>query len=120
MEEKGKEAWSGLTRAQNGVVATRLVTPTGAGSRGSPGQSKGGVSRKSKEDKNTSECDASARAQAELDKAIDDVSRAVLGGKPSVEHKCDPVSLAAVPRVKDFGSFQRAFPPQAEGFSAEC
>ena len=33
---------------------------------------------------NTRECDASSRAQAELDKAIDDAGRTALGGKPDV------------------------------------
>ena len=59
----------------------------------------------------TNECDASARAHADLDKAIDDASCAVLGGRPAVEKKESyPTSPAGETVNSSFESFQRVFP----------
>ena len=84
-----KEAYAELTRAQNGVVATILAMPTARGVDLDETDAQVRLARATEESAakrrtNTNECDASARAQAELDKAIDDASRAVLGGKPAV------------------------------------
>ena len=71
---------------------------------------------------NIGECDAPAGAQAELDKAIDDASRAVHGGKLAVGRKSNQVRLAEVTASRSFESFQRAFPLGARRprVSAEC
>ena len=53
---------------------------------------------------NIGECDAPAGAQAELDKAIDDASRACCG------RKSNQVRLAEVTASRSFESFQRTLP----------
>ena len=95
LEERRMEAYAELIRAQNGVVATRLAMSTAQDmgldeTDAQVRQAEAALTRAKEESAatpsktNANECDASARAQAELDKAVDDSSRAVLGGKPAV------------------------------------
>ena len=59
---------------------------------------------------NTSECDASARAQAELDKAVDDASHAVLGGKPHVGRSATQSAQQAKRRAEVSDPLSQHFP----------
>ena len=95
LEEKRKEACAELSRAQHGVVATRLASPTDqemdidepdaevqeADAALARARIESGAKRRKT---NSSECDASARAQDDLDKAKDDAGRPVLGGDQDV------------------------------------
>ena len=68
----------------------------GSRSRNGSGQSKRGVGCKKRRKTSVSECDGSATAQAELERAFVDADRAVVGGRPSVEGRSketEPVRL---------------------------
>ena len=95
LEERRMEAYAELTRAQNGVVDTRLAMPTaqdmGLDETDAQVREAEAALTRAKEESaakqsktNANECDASARAQAKLDKAIGDASRAFFGGKLAV------------------------------------
>ena len=92
----GGKKESGVRRThstQNGVVATRLATPTAqemdidesdaqmqeAGAALARARVESGAKRRKT---NSGECNASAGAQAELDKAVDDAGHATRGGQP--------------------------------------
>ena len=71
---------------------------------------------------NTSECHESARAQAELDKAIDGAGRAVLGGKPAVG-EVQPSQLSrghGEPKFRILSAKISHLGPASRGGSAEC
>ena len=96
LEEKRKEAYVELVRAQEGVAATRMAAPSGNGMDVDDDVDEADLRvraaemelARAKEEPaakrwktNVSECDGSAKAQAELERACVDANRA---GKPSV------------------------------------
>ena len=102
LEEWRKEAYVELVRAQKGVAATRMAAPSGNGMDVDDNvdeadlrvRAAGMELARAKEESaakrrktNVSECDGSATAQVELERACVDANRASVGGKPSVDGK---------------------------------
>ena len=102
LEEKRKEAYVELVRAQEGVAATRKAAPSGNGmdvddvdeadlrvraAEMELARAKEESAAKRRRKTNVSDCDGSATAQAELERACVDADRASVGGKPSVDGK---------------------------------
>ena len=100
LEEKTKEAYVELVRAQEGVAATRMAAPSGMdvdddvdeadlrvrAAEMELARAKEEAAAKRRKT-NVSECDGSATAQAESGKACVNANRASVGGKPSVDGK---------------------------------
>ena len=98
LEEKRKEAYVELVRAHEGVAATRMAAPSGNGMdvdddvdeadlRVRAAEMELEESAEKRRKAHVSECDGTATAQAELERACADANHASVGGEPSVDGK---------------------------------